>query len=111
MCRAHEGHFRPALSGDIGNFCIVCGYHHTVKTTTLHGCLNGPTYHRLAAKRLDVLARDALAASASRDNTDLHERFFGLMTRWGELPNTIESAGISVSFIIVLAAISTFAPI
>ena len=70
--RPHEGYLRAVRTGDGSNLLVVCRYHDAVETIALLSGFYRPGNHGLAAKGLDVLARDAFAASAGGNDGESH---------------------------------------
>ena len=55
---ARKRHFGPKIDGDFGNLCVVCGHNDAVKQSAIAGSGDGPSDHRNAVKRADILTRD-----------------------------------------------------
>src|SRR5690606_4468700 len=69
----HEWHLGTVLPGDLRDLLVISGDNDLIETAALQCRLDGPSDHRLAAEGVIVLARNAFAAAAGRDDSEPHE--------------------------------------
>src|SRR5690349_13293426 len=72
MLGAPERDFGPERQCDLGDFGVVRRNDDVIEQAAFQRRRDGPSDHRAAAERPDILPRNALAATPRRNDCDVH---------------------------------------
>jgi hypothetical protein len=78
---AQEGHLGAMGAGHLGDALGVGRHHHAVKQARIQGGTDRAANHRHATEGADVLVRNALAATAGRNNCNIHDKTLMLLSK------------------------------